>query len=61
MGGRRSDCAWDQLLAMRVKDEAMICANTILLNFPLFCPKYKKENKFNVIKLKMVESKEPYI
>ena len=23
MGGRRSDCAWDQILAMRVKDEAI--------------------------------------
>ena len=30
-----------------------------LLNFPLFCPKCKKETRVNIVKLKMTISNEP--
>lgn len=33
-------------------------SSTVLLNFPLFCPKCKTEDNVNVVKLKMVVSKE---
>lgn len=33
--------------------------NTILKNFPLFCPKCKQENLINVIDLKMIVISEP--
>ena len=33
--------------------------DTILKNFPLFCPKCKQENLINVIDLKMIVISEP--
>lgn len=33
--------------------------DTILVHFPLFCPKCKTETKINVAKLKMIKSNEP--
>ena len=50
---------WIRCSQCGAKTRTMVYEDTVLLNFPLFCPKCKRENKVNVIKLKMVESKEP--
>ena len=41
------------------KTRIKVYEDTVLLNFPLYCPKCKKEIMVNVVKLKMVHSKEP--
>ena len=41
------------------KTRDRIRAETVLENYPLFCPKCKKETMVNIAKLKMVVSKEP--
>ena len=41
------------------KTRIRINEDTVLLNFPLYCPKCKKESIIGVIKFKMVVSKEP--
>ena len=33
--------------------------DTVLIKFPLYCPKCKKETRIDVVKLKMVQSDEP--
>ena len=50
---------WIRCSQCGAKTRTMVYEDTVLLNFPLFCPKCKKENKVNVVKLKIVESKEP--
>lgn len=35
------------------KTRAKVCEETILLNFPLYCPKCKRETMVNVVQLKM--------
>ena len=41
------------------KTKTKVYPDTVLLNFPLFCSKCKREAKVNVVKLKMVVSEEP--
>lgn len=41
------------------KTRIKVFDDTVLINFPLFCPWCKKETIINVVKLKMVISKEP--
>lgn len=41
------------------KTRTKIYADTVLIKFPLFCPKCKKETRIDVVKLKMVLSIEP--
>lgn len=41
------------------KTRTKVYENTVLLNFPLYCPKCKKEIRINVVELKMVVSDEP--
>lgn len=38
------------------KTRTKVYENTVMINFPLFCPKCKKETLINVVKLKMVVS-----
>ena len=40
------------------KTDTKVYPETILLNFPMFCPKCQREAKINVVKLKMVMSDE---
>lgn len=40
------------------KTKTKVYENTVLINFPLFCPKCKKESMIDVVQLKMVLSKE---
>lgn len=39
------------------KTRTKVYDDTVLVKFPLYCPKYKKEIKIDVIQLKMVLSK----
>ena len=41
------------------RSRTKVYADTVLINFPLYCPKCKKETKIDVVQLKMVKSKEP--
>ena len=41
------------------KTRIKLFEDTVLINFPLFCPWCKKETVINVAKLKMVISDEP--
>jgi len=41
------------------KTRVKVLEDTVLINFPLFCPWCKRETVINVVKLKMVISKEP--
>ena len=41
------------------KTRIKISENTVLLNFPLFCPKCKREQLINVQQLKVTIIKEP--
>ena len=36
------------------KTRTKVKENTVLLNFPLFCPKCKRETIVDIVKLKMV-------
>lgn len=55
----QNEALWIKCPVCKAKTRTKVYEDTVLLNFPLFCPKCKKENKVNVIKLKMVVSKEP--
>lgn len=39
------------------KTRTKVCKDTVLINFPLYCPRCKKETKINVVQLKLVLSK----
>lgn len=41
------------------KTRTKIFADTVLVKFPLYCPKCKKEIRVDVVQLKMVVNKEP--
>ena len=41
------------------KTRTKVYENTVLLNFPLYCPKCKKEFCISAIKLKMILNDEP--
>lgn len=41
------------------KTKTKIYKDTVLLNFPLYCPKCKKEIRIDVVQFKMLVSKEP--
>lgn len=61
--GRTSDgeqskkLAMDSLPDLRRKDKDKVYKSTVLINFPLFCPRCKKETYIDVVQLKMVLSK----
>ena len=39
------------------KTRTKVFADTVMFNFPLYCPKCKQETKINVMQLKMATSK----
>lgn len=41
------------------KTRIKVYPDTVLLKFPLFCPKCRQEVRIDVVQLKMVLSKEP--
>ena len=47
---------WIRCPACSGKTRTKVYADTVLVKFPLFCPKCKKESCIDVVKLKMVVS-----
>ena len=54
MGKQSSDKYWITCPVCGGKTRVKVREDTILLKFPLFCPKCKKETIIDVVKLKMV-------
>lgn len=50
---------WVHCPQCRGKTRTKVLKKTVLINFPLFCPKCKTEFLVNVIDFKMVFSNEP--
>lgn len=51
--------SWLRCPICHSKTRTKVCEDTVLLNFPLYCHRCKKEFQVNVVKLKMVMSDEP--
>lgn len=41
------------------KTRTQICSDTVLINFPLFCPKCKKETLISIKNQKIIVHQEP--
>ncbi|MBM6925478.1 conjugal transfer protein [Flavonifractor sp. An82] len=41
------------------RSKTKVYADTVLVRFPLYCPRCKKECRVDVVQLKMILSKEP--
>ena len=59
MTGEGETTLWIKCPICHGKTRTKIYPNTVLINFPLYCPKCKQETSINVVQLKMVMSKEP--
>ena len=55
----QTESLWVRCPSCGQKTRTKVYANTVLLNFPLFCPKCKKETRVSVVQLKMARSEEP--
>ena len=51
--------AWIPCPNCKQRTKTKVYEDTVLLNFPLFCPKCRRETRVNVIKLKMTVCTEP--
>lgn len=58
-GGQKKDGIWLPCPLCGSRTKTKIYEDTVLINFPLYCPKCKKETRINVVLKKMVLSKEP--
>ena len=59
MDDKTNDTLWIRCPKCNSKTKTKVHEDTVLLNFPLYCPSCKREFTVNVIKLKMVIAKEP--
>lgn len=59
MGDRKHDSEWVPCPKCGGQTHTKVCEDTVLLNFPLYCPKCKKVTRIDVVKMKLVLSKEP--
>ncbi len=59
MSDKQGNGRWIPCPVCESKTRVKVNADTVLLNFPLYCPKCKKETRIDVIQLKMTLSKEP--
>lgn len=57
MDVNQKDSLWIRCPVCDGKTRTKVYADTVLVNFPLFCPKCKKEVRIDVVQLKMVKSK----
>lgn len=48
-----NDSLWVPCPICGCKTRTKVNEDTVMINFPLFCPKCKKETLINVVKLKM--------
>ncbi|MGM9628919.1 MAG: cysteine-rich KTR domain-containing protein [Faecousia sp.] len=57
MPNTTTESFWIHCPACGAKTRTRVYVNTVLIKFPLFCPKCKKEIFIDVVQLKMVPSK----
>lgn len=57
MKDNREESVWVRYPFCGGKARIKVYEDTVLIKFPLYCPKCKKEVRVNVVKLKMVLSK----
>lgn len=50
---------WIRCPICKGKTRTKVYEDTVLVRFPLFCPKCKEETLIDVVQLKMITSKEP--
>ena len=58
---QESQSRWVHCPICRSKTRIKVYKDTVLLNFPLFCPKCKQEHNVSIIRMKMVINDEPEI
>lgn len=49
----RDDSRWIRCPICNSKTRTRVYADTVMFNFPLFCPKCKKETRIDVMQMKM--------
>ncbi|MDO4344989.1 MAG: cysteine-rich KTR domain-containing protein [Eubacteriales bacterium] len=60
MNKRQSDNSlWIHCPVCGGKTRTKVCVDTVLVKFPLYCPKCKKVTRINVVQLKMVTCDKP--
>ena len=57
MNNSKKESLWIPCPLCGAKTKTKVYQDTVLVKFPLYCPKCKKETKIDVIQLKMVLSK----
>ena len=56
---RKEESRWVRCPLCGGKTRTKVYEHTVLIKFPLYCPKCKREIRIDVVKLKMVLSEEP--
>ncbi|MCU7653714.1 cysteine-rich KTR domain-containing protein [Acutalibacter sp. LFL-21] len=59
MNHNQTPSSWIRCPICGGKTRTKVYEDTVLVKFPLYCPKCKKELRIDVVKLKLVLSKEP--
>ena len=59
MNNNHAESLWVRCPICRSKTRIKVYKNTVLLRFPLYCPKCKKETTVNIVQLKMTLSNVP--
>ena len=57
MNDNRKESLWVRCPICQGKTRTKVYDDTVLIKFPLYCPKFKKEVRIDVVKLKMILSK----
>ena len=57
MGTINENSQWVYCPICGSKTRTKVCEDTVVLNFPLYCPKYKTEVRVDITQLKMTVSK----
>lgn len=57
MDNKQNDSRWICCPVCGGKTRTKVYADTVMFNFPLYCPKCKREIKIDVMQLKMAISK----
>lgn len=59
MRNEQVDSEWVPCPKCGGRTHTKVCEDTVLVNFPLYCPKCRKVTRINVVQMKMVLSEEP--
>ena len=57
MDNEQINSRWIRCPVCNSKTRTKVYADTVMFNFPLYCPKCKNETKIDVLQLKMAKSK----